>query len=47
MHLSLIYGLMIDPYDDQLPVNLIAEVQEHYRGIPEARVAVRSGLNCF
>jgi len=40
-------GEMKDPHDDQLPVNLIAEVQEHYRGIPEARVAVRSGLNCF
>ena len=38
--LSTIYGLMIDPNDDQLPVGLIAQQVEHCTGIAEARVRV-------
>ena len=33
-----IYGLIIDPHNDLLPVGLIAQLVEHCTGIAEVRV---------
>lgn len=35
-----IYGLVIDPHDDLLPVGLIASLVEHVAGIAEVRVQI-------
>ena len=37
-----IYGLVIDPYKDLLPVGLVASLVEHVAGIAEVRVQIRS-----
>lgn len=34
----IIYGLMIHPHNDQLPVGLIAQLMEQHTGIAEVRV---------
>ena len=39
-HTSTIYGLIIDPHNNQLPVGLIAQLVEHCTGIAEVRVLV-------
>ena len=41
-HRSTIYGLLIDPYNDQLPVCLIVQLVEHCTSITEIRVRVPS-----
>ena len=41
-HRSTIYGLIIDPYNDQLPVGLIVQLVEHCTSITEVRVRVPS-----
>ena len=38
--ISIIYGLIMDPYKDQLPVGLITRLVEHCSGIAEVRVRV-------
>ena len=40
--ISIIYGLMIDPHNNQLPVGLIAQLAEHCTSIAEVRVSVPS-----
>ena len=42
-HISTIYGLIIDPHDNQLPVGLTAQLVEHCTGIAEGRVQVLFG----
>ena len=37
---SIIYRLITDPHNDQLPVDLIAQVVEHYTGIVEVMVRI-------
>ena len=39
-HVFIIYGLVIHQYNDQLPVDLVAELAEHWIGIAEVRVQV-------
>ena len=41
-YLSIIYGLMIDPHDDQLPVGLIALLIEHCTRIAEGLSLVQA-----
>jgi len=36
--ISIIYGLMIDPHNNQQPVDLIAQLAEHCSSIAEVRV---------
>ena len=37
-HLSLIYALIIDPHNNQLPASMIAQLVEHCTSIAEVRV---------
>ena len=37
----IIYGLLIDPHNDQLSVGLIAQLIEHCTGILEVKVRIR------
>ena len=39
---SITYGLIIDPRDDQFPVDLRAQLVEHCIGIAEVRVRISS-----
>ena len=39
-HISIIYGLMVEPHNDQLPVGLIIQLLGHCNGIAEARVRI-------
>ena len=38
MHVSIVYGFIIDLHNDQLPVGLIAQLAEHYTVMAEVRV---------
>jgi len=38
--ISIIYGLIIDSHNDQLPVGLIAQLVEQCTGIAEVRVRI-------
>ena len=40
MPISTVYGLIIDPHNDQLSVGLTAQLVEHCTGIAEVRVRV-------
>ena len=38
LSISIFYGPIFDPHDNQLPVDLIAQLVEHCTGIAEVRV---------
>ena len=46
MHISTVYGFIIDPHDDQLPVGLIAQLVECFPGGAEDRICVSVRPEC-
>ena len=46
MHISTVYGLIIDAHDDQLPVGLIAQLVECCSGGAEDRIRVSFRPEC-